>query len=127
MLPLAPRRRSRQNTCRQPIQPPARWTGAHGGLAFFAYSTNYLIDLDNAIIVDVEASTAIRQAKVTATKAMIDRVDRRFGLYPERLGADSAYGSAEMLNWLVGLSVAYEPVSALLPKITGKNLRFPRK
>ena len=32
---------------------------------------------------------------------MIDRVDRRFGLYPERLAADSAYGSAEMLNWLV--------------------------
>ena len=84
-----------------PADPAARWTGAHGGLAFFAYSTNYLIDLDNAIIVDVEASTAIRQAEVTATKTMIDRVDRRFGLYPERLAADSAYGSAEMLNWLV--------------------------
>jgi transposase len=84
-----------------PADPAARWTGAHGGLAFFAYSTNYLIDLDNAIIVDVEASTAIRQAEVTATKTMIERVDRRFGLYPEKLAADSAYGSAEMLNWLV--------------------------
>jgi transposase len=84
-----------------PADPAARWTGAHGGQAFFAYSTNYLIDLANAIIVDVEASTAIRQAEVTATKTMIDRVDRRFGLYPERLAADSAYGSAEMLNWLV--------------------------
>jgi transposase len=84
-----------------PADPAARWTGAHGGPAFFAYSTNYLIDLDNAIIVDVEASTAIRQAEVTATKTMIDRVDRRFGLYPEKLAADSAYGSAEMLNWLV--------------------------
>jgi transposase len=84
-----------------PADPAARWTGAHGGLAFFAYSTNYLIDLDNAIIVDVEASTAIRQAEVAATKTMIDRVDRRFGLYPEKLAADTAYGSAEMLNWLV--------------------------
>jgi len=84
-----------------PADPAARWTGAHGGLAFFAYSTNYLIDLDNAIIVDVEASTAIRQAEVTATKTMIDRVDRQFGLYPEKLAADSAYGSADMLNWLV--------------------------
>ena len=47
-----------------PADPAARWTGAHGGQAFFAYSTNYLIDVDNAIIVDVEATTAIRQAEV---------------------------------------------------------------
>ena len=65
------------------------------------YSTNYLIDLDNAIIVDVEASTAIRQAKVTAAKTMIERTDKRFSLYPERLAADTAYGSGEMLDWLV--------------------------
>jgi len=84
-----------------PADPAARWTSAHGGLAFFAYSTNYLIDLGNAVIVDVEASTAIRQAEVTATKTMIVRIDERFGLYPERLVADSAYGSGEMLNWLV--------------------------
>jgi hypothetical protein len=32
---------------------------------------------------------------------MIERVQDRFGLYPERLSADSAYGSAEMLAWLV--------------------------
>src|SRR6204780_963752 len=44
-----------------PADPAARWTGAHGGQAFFAYCTNYLIDVDNAIIVDVEATTAIRQ------------------------------------------------------------------
>src|SRR5207344_1130975 len=34
-----------------PADPAARWTGAHGGQAFFAYSTNYLIDVENAIIV----------------------------------------------------------------------------
>ncbi len=38
-----------------PADPAARWTGAHGGQAFFAYTANYLIDLDHAIIVDVEA------------------------------------------------------------------------
>jgi hypothetical protein len=32
---------------------------------------------------------------------MIDRVDERLGLYPERLAGDAAYGSAEMLDWLV--------------------------
>src|SRR3954469_20537274 len=56
-----------------PADPAARWTGAHGGQAFFAYSTNYLIDADNAIIVDVEATTAIRQAEVLAAKRMTER------------------------------------------------------
>src|SRR6202140_5339668 len=81
--------------------PAAQWTGALKGHAFFAYAANYLIDLDHAIIVDVEASRATRQAEVGAARAMIDRAQDCFGLYPERLAADAAYGSAEMLNWLV--------------------------
>jgi hypothetical protein len=81
--------------------PAAQWTGALKGHAFFAYATNYLIDLDHAIIVDVEASRAIRQAEVGAARTMIERTEERFGLYPERIAADSAYGSAEMLGWLV--------------------------
>jgi len=84
-----------------PADPAARWTGAHGGQAFFAYSTNYLIDVENAIIVDVEATTAIRQAEVLAAKRMIERSMDRFDPYPARLLGDSAYGSAEMLGWLV--------------------------
>src|SRR5258708_2493342 len=84
-----------------PADPAARWTGAHGGQAFFAYSTNYLIDVDHAIIVDVEATTAIRQAEVLAAKRMIERSIDRFDLYPSRLLGDSGYGSAEMLGWLV--------------------------
>jgi transposase len=78
-----------------PADPAARWTGAHGGQAFFAYSTNYLIDVENAIIVDVEATTAIRQAEVLAAKRMIERSMERFNLYPARLMGDSAYGSAD--------------------------------
>src|ERR1700719_705023 len=84
-----------------PSDPATRWTAAHRGPAFFAYSANYLIDVDNAIIVDVEATTAIRQAEVLAAKRMIERSMERFDLYPERLIGDTAYGSAEMLNWLV--------------------------
>jgi transposase len=84
-----------------PADPAARWTGAHGGQAFFAYSANYLIDLDHAVIVEVEASTAVRQAEVKAAKTMIERAEESFDLYPERLAADSAYGSGEMLEWLV--------------------------
>lgn len=81
--------------------PAAQWTGALKGHAFFAYAANYLIDLDHAVIVDVEASRAIRQAEVGAARTMIERTQDRFDLYPERLAADSAYGSAEMLAWLV--------------------------
>src|SRR5882762_3211991 len=84
-----------------PADPAARWTDAHGGQAFFAYSTNSLIDVGNAIIVDVEATTAIRQAEVLAAKRMVERSMQRFDLYPARLLGDSAYGSAEMLGWLV--------------------------
>lgn len=81
--------------------PAARWTGAHNGPAFYAYTINYLIDTDHAIIVDVEATTAIRQAETTAAKRMLDRAEERHGLYPERLAADTAYGSGPMLEWLV--------------------------
>src|SRR6266852_2795499 len=84
-----------------PSDPATRWTAAHRGPAFFAYSTNYLIDVDNAIIVDVEATTAIRQAEILAAKRMIERSLESFDLYPTRLIGDTASGSAESLNWLV--------------------------
>ena len=53
------------------------------------------------VIVDVEASRSIRQAEVGAAKTMIKRTEERFGLKPERLVGDTAYGAAAMLNWLV--------------------------
>lgn len=84
-----------------PADPAARWTSAHGGQAFFAYSTNYLIDLANAVIVDVEATTAIRPAEVTAQRTMIDRTQERFGIWPQRLAADTGYGDAANIAWLV--------------------------
>ena len=84
-----------------PADPASRWTGANKGIAFFAYAANHLIDLDHAVIVDVEASTAVHQAEVTAARMMIERVREQHDLSPHRLSADSAYGSAEMLDWLV--------------------------
>src|SRR5437763_4539397 len=52
-------------------------------------------------VIAATATTAIRQAEMTAAKRMVERSITRFDLYPERLIGDSAYGSAEMLNWLV--------------------------
>src|SRR5881396_1898408 len=84
-----------------PSDPAAQWTGAMRGQAFFAYADNYLIDVKCGVIVDVEATRAIRQAEVGAAKTMIDRTELRLGLKPQRLAADTAYGSAPMLNWIV--------------------------
>jgi hypothetical protein len=84
-----------------PVDPAACWTASWGGPAVYAYCTNYLIDVQHAVIVDVEPSTAVRAAEVIAAKAMIERADDRLDLWPERLIADTGYGSAEMLDWLV--------------------------
>ena len=83
-----------------PSDPAAQWTGAMKGAAFFAYADNYLIDVKRGIIVDVEASRAIRQAEVGASQTMIERTEERFGLKPKWLAADTAYGSGANLNWL---------------------------
>jgi transposase len=81
--------------------PGARWTAAPGCPAFFAYSTNYLVDIHAGVIVDVEATAAHRTEENDATKKMIDRVEERFDLKPQRLIGDTAYGTAPMLAWLV--------------------------
>ena len=83
-----------------PSDPAAQWTGACGS-RLLCLCDNYLIDLKHAVIVDVEASRAVRQAEVGAARTMLERTAERFGLKPQRLAADSAYGSAEMLHWLV--------------------------
>ena len=76
-----------------PSDPAAQWIGA---------LRHQLSDrTENAVILDVEASRAIRQAEVGASRTMIDRTARRFGIKPRHLAADSAYGSAANLAWLV--------------------------
>jgi hypothetical protein len=81
--------------------PAAEWTCAPGGPAFFAYSTNYLVDVRAGVIVDVEATSAHRNREVDATRTMIERTEQRFAMKPERLIGDMAYGAGPMLSWLV--------------------------
>ena len=80
--------------------PSSSWTAAHGP-AYFAYCTNYLIDLEAGIIVDVEASSVSKTAESNATKIMVDRVEEKYDLKPARLVGDTNYGTATMLNWMV--------------------------
>jgi len=81
--------------------PMARWTAVLGGPAYYAYSTNYLVDTDHGIIVDVEATPALRTPEVWSTKTMIERVKDRFGIEAKKLIGDTAYGTAEFLGWMV--------------------------
>ena len=81
--------------------PAARWTAAPGCPAFYAYSTNYLVDVKLGVIVDVEATAAHRTEEIEATKTMIERVEKRHDLKPQRLIGDTAYGTGPMLEWMV--------------------------
>ena len=104
--------------------PAARYTGANGDRPFFAYSTNYLVDLENAVIVGVEATAPIRRAETGAAREMILRAKDRFGLYPELLAADTAYGSADMLGWLVE-EEGIEPHIPVFDKSERKDGTYP--
>ncbi len=105
--------------------PASSWTAAPGGPAFFAFCTNYLIDLQAGIILDVEASTVSKSAEVAATQKMMERVEERFDLKPERFAADTNYGSAEMLGWLVK-EKQITPHVPVIDKSDGKPELFGR-
>jgi transposase len=84
-----------------PSDPSSAWTAKANKRVQFGYGLNYLIDIDNAVIVDVEATPARTYDEVEATKTMIDRTEQRFDLKPKRLAADTAYGTGRFLGWLV--------------------------
>lgn len=106
--------------------PQARWTAALDAPAFFAYSDNVLADVKAGIILDVEATPAHRTSEVNSTKTMIDRVEARFELKPEHLDADTAYGSADFLSWLVE-EKAILPHIPVIDHSGRKPGRFSRK
>jgi len=84
-----------------PTDPCSAWTAKANKRVQFGYGLNYLIDIENAVIVDVEATPARTHDEVKATETMIERTQRRLGLKPERLLADTAYGTGKFLGWLV--------------------------
>jgi len=84
-----------------PTDPCSAWTAKANKRVQFGYGVNYLIDTENAIIVDVEATPARTYDEVAATKTMIMRTTERLGLKPARLAADTAYGTGKLLGWLV--------------------------
>jgi transposase len=89
-----------------PVDPCSAWTAKANKRVQFGYGLNYLIDTESAIIVDVEATPARTYDEVVAAKTMIDRTEERIGLKPERLAADTAYGTGKFLAWIVGKGIA---------------------
>ncbi len=88
-----------------PSDPCAAWTTRGRHKVMFGYSLNYLIDMENAVILDVEATPTRISKEVDATETMIERVARRFALKPDHLAGDVAYGTGETLGWLVGRDI----------------------
>lgn len=84
-----------------PSDPSSAWTAKANKRVQFGYGLNYLIDIDEAVIVDVEATPARTYDEVAATKTMLDRTEQCFDLKPKRLAADTAYGTGKFLGWLV--------------------------
>jgi transposase len=84
-----------------PSDPQSAWTAKANKRVQFGYGLNYLIDVENAVIVDVEATPARTYDEVAATQTMLERTQERFDLKPKRLAADTAYGTGKFLGWLV--------------------------
>jgi transposase len=80
--------------------PMAQWSDAKGPAEFY-YSTNYMIDIENNIIMDVEASPSTHRLKFQATRTMIERIESSYAIIPERLMGDTTYDAAENLAFLL--------------------------
>ncbi len=85
--------------------PSSAWTAKANKRVQFGYGLNYLIDIENAVIIDVEATPARTYDEVAATKTMIERTERQLDLKPNRLVADTAYGTGKFLGWLVDTGI----------------------
>ena len=98
--------------------PASQWTAARKGPAFFAYSDNYLIDTDHGIIMDVDASRSNKTAEVSDMRKMLDRTEERFGMRPDWIAADTAYGSSDNLVRLTLKRQSF-PSSRSLTRVNG--------
>lgn len=89
-----------------PCDPAAAWTTRGRHKVQFAYSVNHMIDLLDGVIVDVEATPTRISMEVDAVETMLDRAEERFKLKPDRIAADVAYGTGELLGEIVAREIA---------------------
>ncbi|SHI08912.1 IS1182 family transposase [Marivita hallyeonensis] len=85
--------------------PEAAWS-LKDGPGRFSYETNYLVDTDHGIIMDVEATPARLSQEIVAAKTMLVRSWERHDFQPDRVAADGSYGTGPFLAWLLKRKVA---------------------
>ena len=108
-----------------PTDPCSAWTAKANKRVQFGYGLNYMIDVEHAVIVDVEATPARTYDEVAATRTMLDRSETTFGLKPERLTADTAYGTGKLLAWLLDKGITphipvwerYQPTDGMFSRL----------
>jgi transposase len=119
--PPAPR--SVAARCVSPTDPDACWAGKWGP-AVPSYYDHYLIDNPSCIILGVEATPARFRQETLAARRMLQQVKEKFGISPESLGADKAYGSGEFLAWLLEQSI--QPHIPVIDRRHQTHRRFTR-
>jgi transposase len=101
--------------------PQATWIARKGIDTTFYYDANYLIDNRFGIIVDAEGTRSSLREETTIAETMLGRVMARFGMMPQRLAGDTAYGTGRLLKWLVDRGVTpHVPVWDRSARVDGK-------
>jgi transposase len=96
--------------------PCSAWTAKANKRVQFGYGLNYLIDTENGIVVDVEATPARTYYEVAAARTMIQRTEERMGLKPQRLAADTACPAKGQLKGFAHLISDF--INTIDPKLT---------
>jgi hypothetical protein len=102
--------------------PQAAWS-LKDGPGRFSYETNYLVDDQHAVIVDVEATPARLSQEIVAAKTMLER-SRKLGFAPTSLAADKSYGTGPFLSWVAARDILpFIPVLDRTRQTDGKLTR----
>lgn len=83
--------------------PDATWA-VKSGPAMLGYYDNYLVDTTSRVILSVHATPALFSQETFAARRMVEHVGQ-FGIHPQNLAADKAYGSGEFLAWLLARNI----------------------
>src|ERR1700746_2012075 len=88
-----------------PSRRASAWTAKANKRVQFGYGLNYLIDVEHAVIVDVEPTPARTFDEVASTKTMLEGTEERLDVKPKRLAADTAYGTGRFLAFVTSAGI----------------------
>lgn len=107
------------------VDPMAQWAAPRRA-GDFSYSTNHMMDVENNVILDVEACPSVNSLEVATTKVMTNRIEKNYGIKPDYMLGDTAYGTADNLNYLVA-EKNIKPYMPVWDKSNTNNGLYSRK